>query len=56
MQVSARFHDSPFSITVDKPWRDTPDVCARTHEQEEDEDEGLEIEERRLEVRTELGM
>ena len=40
--------DSPFPITVDNSWRDAPDIGACAHQQEEDEDERLEVEERRL--------
>jgi hypothetical protein len=38
----------PLLVTVNEPWRNRADVCACADEQEDDEQEGLEVEQRRL--------
>lgn len=38
----------PLLVTVNEPWRNRADVRACTDEQEDDEQEGLEVEQRRL--------
>ena len=40
---------SPFSVSVDEAWCSATDVCTGTYKEEEDEEEGLEVEQGRLE-------
>jgi len=40
--------DVPLLVAIDEPWCDRADVCTGADEQKDDEQQGLEIEKRRL--------